>query len=229
MSEFRLGFTAGRLRSYKGVNKVDMELGDFRMDALREVVNIGVGNAATSLAQMIGKKVAITVPRAEIVALEEAINRLGGPEEMVSCINFTVSGDVPALIVLLFGESSSYLLPDLVLGRKPGTTRSLGEMEISLLSEVGNILASSFLNAISMVGRMTFVLSVPAFCFDMLGAVFSTALLEGGYFADKVLMIEVDFFESETYLRGHFFLLPEIFHLEQLFLSLGVSELGGEV
>ncbi|MBC7345085.1 MAG: hypothetical protein H5U03_06685, partial [Clostridia bacterium] len=49
------------------------------------------------------------------------------------------------------------------------------------------------------------------------------------YFADNVLMIEVDFFESETYLRGHFFLLPEIFHLEQLFLSLGVSELGGEV
>ncbi len=193
------------------------------MDALREIGNIGAGNAATALAEMLHRKINMDVPKTGIMPFDD-INRLvGSEEELVACIDFEVTGRAPGHILFLLDAPSAYAMVDMLMGQPAGTTTALDAMGISALQEVGNILTGSFLNAFAQVTGMGFASSVPAFAFDMLGAVLSTALVEGGFYADQVLVIETQFYEADIRLNGHFFLLPRTESLEIILRSLGMS------
>ncbi|MGB9661728.1 MAG: chemotaxis protein CheC [Moorellaceae bacterium] len=195
----------------------------FHLDVLKEIGNIGVGNAATALATMLNRRIEMTVPRAGILPLTEIPGLVGQEEEPVACVEFEVSGRAPGKILLLLAQESAYFLVDFLLGQPPGTTQFLDNMGISVITEVGNILTGSFLNAFADFCRLEFIPSVPAFAFDMLGAVLSSAFLEGGYFAERALVIETQFYDAEVKINGHFFLIPENEALEVILNSLGVA------
>ncbi|MDK2820398.1 MAG: chemotaxis protein CheC [Clostridia bacterium] len=204
------------------VEEWDM-LNNLHIDALREIGNIGAGNAATSLANLLNKRIDMTVPWAGVLPLKEITTLVGKEEEPVACIEFSVSGSIMSKILFLLDESSCYLLIDLLLGRPQGTTKSLDKMGISVLKEVGNVVTGSFLSAFAGFCQMSLKPTVPAFAFDMLGAVLSSAFIEGGYFSDKALVVENGFFGEEIKIKGHFFLIPENEALEKIFNSLGLS------
>lgn len=194
-----------------------------QVDALREIGNIGAGSAATALAQMMGQKVNMSVPRAGVLPLQEISELVGGEEDLVACVRMTVQGQAPSMILYILEAESAFQLIDFFLGRPKGETKALGEMEKSVLAEVGNILTGSFITAFSQVTGLTLVPSVPTLAFDMLGAVLSSALLEGGYFEDQVLVIETSFTGGETNIASHFFLAPQMGSLEVILKSIGVA------
>ena len=193
------------------------------LDALKEIGNIGAGHAASALAAMLGVKINMRVPQAGILPLPEIPTLVGGEEDPVACVEFTVRGEAPSKIFFLLTQESAFLLVDMLLSRAAGSTRELDDMGISVLTEVGNILTGSFLNAFSQFCNLTFMPSVPAFAYDMLAAVLSSAFLEGGYFSDHALIIETEFFSQDIRLQGHFFLIPESEALEKIFSSLGMG------
>jgi len=210
----------------EGVENLNASLEDlnpFHLEVLREVGNIGVGNAVTSLAQMLSKKVNMDVPEAGILELQDVITLIGGEEDVIVCVEQLIEGDTPAILLFILNEESAMCLTDLLLGRERGSTTSIGEMEESLLKEVGNILSGSILNALSEMTGLVFVPSVPAFAHDMMGAVLSSALIEGGYYSDKVLVVETRFFESATEIKGYFFILPQKEVVEKILSALGVG------
>ncbi|MDN5346774.1 MAG: chemotaxis protein CheC [Clostridia bacterium] len=198
-------------------------LNALQLDALKEIGNIGAGNAATSLANMLGRRVQMTVPRAGILPLKEIVSLVGEEEEAVACVELIVSGQAPSKIFFLLAEESALLLIDLMMGRQAGSTRTLDEMGVSVLLEVGNILAGSFLNAFAEFSRLTFIPSVPAFACDMLGAVLTSAFLESGYFSDRALVIETQFYDETVKISSHFFLVPEEQALGTILKSLGLE------
>lgn len=197
-------------------------LNSLQVDAIKEIGNIGAGNAATALAQMMNQRIEMSVPQAGVLPVEAIIHLVGDEEDLVACISTTVKGEAPSLVLLLLTAPSAFSLVDLLLGRQEGTTDSLGEMEKSVLTEVGNILTGSFLTAFSQMTGLTFVQSVPVLAFDMLGAVLSTALLEGGYYEDKVLVIETTFTGSQTHISSHFFLAPQAGSLSVILKAIGL-------
>ncbi|AOQ23459.1 chemotaxis protein CheC [Neomoorella thermoacetica] len=199
------------------------KLNALHLDALREIGNIGAGNAATSLASLLGNRVQMTVPRAGVLPLKDMVSLVGHEEEPVACVEFTVAGPAPSKIFFLLNETSAYLLVDLLLGRPVGTTNAIDDMGASVLTEVSNILAGSFLNAFSDFCHLNLIPSVPAFAFDMLGAVLSSAFLEGGYFSDRALVIETKFYGEAITINGHFFLVPEDRALGIILQSLGLQ------
>ncbi|WP_258359697.1 chemotaxis protein CheC [Moorella sulfitireducens (nom. illeg.)] len=199
------------------------KLNAIHLDALKEIGNIGAGNAATALASMLGSRIQMAVPRAGVLPLKEITCLVGYEEDPVACVEFTVQGPAPSKIFFLLNEPSAYLLIDLLLGKPQGSTGSLDEMGCSVLTELGNILAGSFLNAFAEFCRLEFKPSVPAFAFDMLGAVLSSAFLEGGYFSDRALVIETRFYSATATIYGHFFLIPENAALEKILQSLGLK------
>lgn len=199
------------------------KLNVFHLDALKEIGNIGAGNAATALADLLNKRIQMKIPRAGVLPLKEIAALMGHEEEPVACTEFNVSGPAPSKILFLVNEPSAYLLVDILLGRSQGTTVSLDEMGCSVLQEVSNILTGNFLNAFADFCRLNFKPSVPAFAFDMLGAVLTSALLEGGYFSDRVLVIETEFYGEATTISGHFFLIPESEALGKILGSLGLQ------
>ena len=195
----------------------------FQLEVLREIGNIGAGNAASSLATLLNKKVQMAVPKAGVMDFTEIFSLIGDEEEKVACINFDVSGEAPGKILFLLDEPSTYQLVDMLLGRGRGTTTELDEIGQSTIKEIGNILTGSFITAFSEFTRLDFIGSVPAFAFDMLGAVLSAAFLEGGYFDERVLLIETTFYEEEVSINGHFFFVPATGSMGTIFKALGLN------
>ncbi|CCO09189.1 chemotaxis protein CheC [Desulforamulus hydrothermalis] len=198
-------------------------LTETHLDVLKEIGNIGLGNAATALATMVNKRIDMAVPRSRFLSLEEVMELIGGLEEIVCCVSLRLEGDVPGQILFIFNLESTFNLVDMLMGMDKGTTRELDEMGESVVKEIGNVLTGSFLSAIGTMTGLTMIPTVPMFATDMLGAVLSTSLVAGGYVEDHILTIETLLFEDQEEIKGHFFLFTDQNSLQTLFNSLGLT------
>lgn len=199
------------------------DLNAFHLEVFQEVGNIGAGNAATALAHLINKKIDMDVPKAGVVDLQDLMSLVGNEEDVVICVQQAVSGSAPCTIMFILEEKSAHYLVQILLSDQEELNAEFSELEESLFLEIGNILSGSFLNAFSQITNLVFNLSVPAFARDMLGAVISSALMETGYYADKVLVVETRFFDLDYAIKGHFFILPELESLEKILIGLGIN------
>ncbi|MGF7185995.1 chemotaxis protein CheC [Desulfitispora alkaliphila] len=198
------------------------ELNNLQLDALKEVGNIGAGNAATALSQLLQKKIDMEVPRVKVLPLEEIPEVMGGSEILVTGVYLKVEGKAPCNILFIMPVESAQALTNTLLGRSDDEVE-FDEMSQSALMEIGNILAGSYLNSLASFTFMSFSPSVPALAQDMAGAIISAVVFDLGEIADHCIVIETKFFEGERDISGHFFLLPEPDSLELILNSLGVS------
>lgn len=195
------------------------DLKALQMDALREVANIGAGHAATALSQMTHRTIMISVPEVNIIPVEAVAELLGQPDDVIAGVLMHMMGDLTGRTLLIFPEASARALCDILLRRPPGATTDFGEMEQSGLKEVGNILTSAYLNALSDFMGMMLVPSVPALVIDLAAAVLTTTYLNFGTERDFVFCVETSFRfgdQGDT-LRGHFLLLPDLASLRAIF------------
>lgn len=197
------------------------ELNSLQIDVLREIGNIGAGNAATALSKMIAKRIDMDVPKVNILEFKNVAELVGGPEVEVVGIYFKVTGDITGSIMFLLDKKSAKLLTNLLMG-KLDDSGDLDEMDFSALQEVGNILAGSYLSSLSTLTNLKLVVSVPSLAMDMAGAILSVPVILFGQVGDKVMLIETDFNEGENHVKGNFFLIPDEDSFEILLKSLGV-------
>ncbi|GAB6273928.1 MAG: chemotaxis protein CheC [Peptococcaceae bacterium] len=191
-----------------------------QLDVLKETCNIGIGHASTALAKILGKKINMTVPRALFLPLEEALFLGGEPENAVACVNLPIFGEISGLVIFIFDAYSTFRLIDLVMGLSEGSTQILDEMSKSLVKEVGNILAGSFIGAISNFTGLKMRTNVPELAFDMIAATLSSALILHNFAEDQLLVIETVLTESQKEIKGYFFFLTSSEDLEKLFEAL---------
>ncbi|MDD3718254.1 MAG: chemotaxis protein CheC [Actinomycetota bacterium] len=197
-------------------------LSPLQLDALREVGNIGSGNAAVALSTMVDKKVLLSVPRASLVPLVKVSDLVGGAETPVVGIYLHISGDASGSMLLLLAETSATELAHLmVAGSDAG---DLTTVEQSALQETGSILAGSYLNALSQMTGILLRPSVPGFAMDMAGAIVDFILVEISQSDDYVLVIETEFDILEHVIRGHLILFPDLGSLDLILGRLGVSD-----
>lgn len=199
------------------------ELSGQQLDALREIGNIGAGNAATALAQMLKAKIKMSVPRVNILPFAEVPRLVGGADAHVAGIYLRVRGSAGVNILFVLPMSSARFLVDMLMIRPHGSTQEFGEMEISALQETGNIVASTYLNALSTFTRLNFIPSVPALGMDMAGAILNVVLAQLGSVGDYVLVLETRFAKEGRDVVGHFFVLPEAGALDIILSALEVT------
>ncbi len=157
---------------------------EFQMSAIQEVANIGTGNAATALSQMIGSPIDIAVPNAEFVPLHEAAERIGPVESRVFAVLTGLVGDVPASVLLVFPLEAAQALCGML-----GTDAD-SEMGQSALQEIGNILTASYANAIAGMTGLSIEPEPPAVAVDMLGALVDSVLAMSVVSTDAVLFLQ---------------------------------------
>ncbi|MGE5397864.1 MAG: chemotaxis protein CheC [Chitinophagales bacterium] len=199
------------------------ELSGLQLDALREIGNIGAGNAATALAVMVNSKIDMTVPQVSILPFDEVASTLGGADTLVVGIYLQVTGSANAKIVFLLPLDKAMALADMLMGRLAGSTGELGEIEMSAMAEVGNIISGTYLNALAMFTQLKLIPSVPAMAVDMTGALIDSILAQFGEIGDYVLVLETQFKKEQQDVVGHFLLLPEPGALDMILTSLGVN------
>lgn len=197
---------------------MSFEFSPQQMDLLREVSTIGSGHAATALSQLLGRKIMLHVPTVQVIPLADVPEVMGGPEKLVAGLFFRIYGQAKGSILILFPKESALLLVR-ELVKKDASSVILKDLELSALKEVGNILASAYLNAISSMMKMVLIPSVPGLAIDMAGAVLDSLLIELSEAGETALLIETEFVE-ENKITGHFFLLPDPDSLRVIFETL---------
>ena len=195
----------------------------FQLDVLKEVGNIGAGNAATALAKMLDKKIDMKVPQIKVMKFSEVSDVLGGAENQVVGILLMVQGDITGNIMFVLDKQSSQMLVNILMGNPIQTPLAFDEMSCSALKEIGNILAGSYLSALSNLTGLKIMPDVPGLAIDMAGAILSVPAIEFGKTSDTVLYIENEFTDGQDSVIGDFFLVPDDASYVRLLSALGVG------
>ncbi|MGN0378090.1 MAG: chemotaxis protein CheC [Butyrivibrio sp.] len=200
------------------------EMTDMQFDVLKEIGNIGAGNAVTSLAQMMGMRIDMGVPHVSLVPMESVARVIGSEETIVAGIILGLEGDVNGMMMMLLPEASAHKIVDTMLGgmTEDGGESGFGPMAMSVLGEIGNIIAGSYLSALSTLTGLTVTATVPGITIDMAGAMLSVPAIEYGKIGDKVLLIETALGE-EDFLDGYIVMVPDVESYGKILASLGIE------
>ncbi|MBQ1915693.1 MAG: chemotaxis protein CheC [Selenomonadaceae bacterium] len=194
-----------------------------QLDALREIGNVGAGNSATALSQIINRRIDMNVPKVALVPLDAVPDLVGGPDTIVVGVFLRVYGKAPGNILFLLPQKSAYYLVDTLMGKNHGDTEKLDLMDESALMEIGNILAGAYLNAFFTFTNISMLPSIPALAMDMAGAILNVVLVQLGQMGDTAMVIETEFLSEDDGINGHFFLVPDPGSLETIIAAVGVE------
>ena len=194
-----------------------MTLTELQLDALRELANIGSGNASTSLAGLIGRPIDVSVPKALALPLPDAVDAVGDAEETVTGVALGLLGDLDGLVLLLFTPEDEAVLCRL-LGVEAGT-----EIGRSALGEIGNILVASYVGALGALTGLHLEPGTPQVLEDMQGAIVASALLPTAEESDTALLLDSDLHVEGESCSFTFLLLPAAGGVEALLAGLGVA------
>ena len=190
-------------------------------DVLKEIGNIGAGNATTALAQLLQCKVDMKVPQVKLLEFKELGSLMGGEDQVMIGIYLAVEGDITGSIMFIMTNDTGKHLTEKLMGMKSDSDQ-FNEMELSALREVGNITTGSYLNSLSMMTNLKIYPSVPELCIDMAGAILSVPAIEFGTIGDDILLIQTQFLD-EVELNGYFILIPDLESYEKILSSLGIT------
>lgn len=200
-----------------------MELNDFHIDVLKEIGNIGAGNAATSLSQMLSKRIDMNVPEVSLLNYDDIIESIGGAENVVVGILVSFDGEMDGVILFLLKKEFVHLIINSLLGTELHNFEEISEMEMSALSEIGNIMVSSYVNSVSTLTNMKIDISVPSLNIDMSGALLDAVAAEFAEAADKVIFIKEKYFCQDETVYSHMLLLPSMSSLKILLNRFGMD------
>lgn len=200
------------------------ELSSLEIDTLREIGSIGTGNAAAALSQMLGRNVRITLPEVRIMGYNEAIEWIGGPEAITAGVLVRISGQLNGIMLSVQSLEFINLVLNSTLEERIQNYDELQELERSALIEVGNIMISTFINALSGLADLTVELTVPSLTVDMQGAILAVPMAEYGGQTDYLMTIGGNFISEGQEVPCRLLLSPDIRSLNFLLRKLGVME-----
>ena len=205
------------MKSYQDLNGLEL-------DTIREMGSIGMGNAATALSSMLGCEVRIDLPEVRIMGYNEAIDWIGGPEVITAGVLVHMSGELNGIMLSVQQMEFVNLVLERMIGQTVENYEQLTELDNSALVEVGNIMISTFINALCSLADISTRLTVPAFAVDMQGAILTVPMAEFGGQSDYIMTIGANFICGGQEVPSRLLLSPDIRSLNFLLKKLGVLD-----
>jgi chemotaxis protein CheC len=204
------------------------KISSLHLDILKEIGNIGAGNAATALSTLLDRKIDMNVPDVRILSFDDMMDLAGGPDNVVASVFLRIEGDAPGSMFFILPLAQAAYFIRQMTGEQDFNFEMTPYPEIALsaLQELGNILSGSYLSALSDFTKLNLYPSVPALTIDMVGATISYGLLELSQVSDYAIVIDTALNEDEVNtgsINGHFFLLPDPASFDIIFSALGAS------
>lgn len=198
------------------------EINEKYVDVLRELGNIGAGNATTAIASMLSLRIHMLVPKVELLEASELGAAICSEEEVIVGIFLEIKTDIQGSMMFLLKMDSARFLVNKLMMRDVDDKEEFNEMELSALKEIGNIIASSYLSALSAMTNLVITPSVPYIAVDMAAAVLSVPAIEFGRFGEHALLIETQF-GDDVMIEGYFILMPERASYDKLLSAIGFT------
>ena len=198
------------------------EVNELYMDVLKEIGNIGSGNATTAIANMLNLKLNMNVPKVELLKVEQLGSAISDEEETIVGIFLGLEQDIEGSMMFLLKLDSAHYLVNRLMGKEPDDRTEFSEMDLSALKEIGNIIAGSYLSALSTMTNMVIAPTIPYISVDMAAAILSVPAIMFGQYGDNALLIETEF-GDDVMIEGYFILLPELDSYDEILQSLGIQ------
>lgn len=198
-------------------------LTELQTDALREITNIGTGNAITALSSIVTSEVGMSTPSFGLVTIDGFRDILGAPEAHAAAVLIPIAGDIAGYVAYVFSEAGAFSLVDRLLGQESGTTVDFGELEQSAVMEAGNIVAGSFLTALCEMTGLAIACEPPGFACDMVASVLQCLGNIVPTLGDHAVTIVTEMNLGGENVEGVFAVIPEPGTLNTLFAALGVA------
>ncbi|MGI6403359.1 MAG: chemotaxis protein CheC [Oscillospiraceae bacterium] len=199
------------------------DLSAVHIDVLREIGNIGAGNAATALSVMLGQPIDMTLPKVNLLEFNNVADAVGGPEALTYGVLLNLSGDIDGMIMFLLNKDFAHLILNILMGGAYNSFDEMDELALSAIQEVGNILSAAYVKSIAELTGLFINVSVPEVSIDMAGALLSVPIIKFGTVGDKVLFIEENFQSSTQSVMSHMILFAEMKSLNLMLSKLGLA------
>lgn len=198
-------------------------MSNMHLDLLREIGNIGSGNATTALSQLINKKIDMGLPVVSVLEFKELAEVVGGEENPIVGILLGVEGEINGMMMFILEQDSAHNLVNLLMNKELTDFDQFEEMDLSALKEIGNIITGAYLSSLSSLTNLKIIATVPYMAIDMAGAILSVPAIEFGKIGDRALLIQTDFGGQKEKVFGYFILIPDMPSYETILKSLGME------
>lgn len=163
-----------------------------QIDELKEITNIGAGNAATALSHMLGKKVQMSVPESYVGDLAEIQHIVGESEEKVMAVFFKMHGDAEGAMLMIFPPKDATNFINVLTNNDKKNISEFSEDEKSSISELGNILLGASVAALGKFLNLNILHTIPDQAEDMIGAIMDNVLSNLSQTEEKVLLFKIN-------------------------------------
>jgi len=196
-----------------------------QLDFLREIVNIGAGNAATALSQILQSDVNLKIPTVHVLTVPQIPSILIDPSLPVVCVRMGMVGDIAGELFFIVPNEQKVKLTRLVEWAIPVPKNGGTTIDLSALTEVGNIVAGSYLTAVHDFCKLSIYHTVPTLAIDMVQSLLDESLIALSRQAQVIFAIENEFTVDEHRVRTLFLLIPSAESIKTLVNSIGEARI----
>ena len=198
-------------------------LNDTQLDVMREIGNIGAGNACTALSRLIGTPIDMSVPRVQLLGIDSTSDYLGGDDKEVLGIRIDVKADLTGMMYHIVNKRFAERLINTFYEKKLDTIKSIDEMDMSVISEMGNITSGAYANALATLSGYVVDIGTPTPGGYSISEILRVPIETFGEVGDKILVVDEQFIIDSEKLTSNMILVLEKDSLHRLFDKLGVE------
>ncbi len=204
------------MSTYSGLNEL-------QLDALKEIGNIGAGNACTAMSVLLGCPVDMTIPRIQLLDFDKTAFTLGGADNLVLGIQIDITGGLNGMMFHIVQQPFAEKIINTYYVRQLNSLREMDEMDMSVLNEMGNITSGVYANSIATLTGMLVNITAPVQRCNTVGEILQIPLNYFSEIGDKVLLVDEEFIIAGTEITSNMILLFENESLKRLFEKLGID------
>ena len=199
------------------------DINEMHIDVLKEIANIGSGNAASSLSRMLDHQVNVSIPYIGIKGFNESTETLGGPEAVMVGTLLFLAADLQGMMMFLLPIEAACDLVNMLMFTDIKSSEEIDEVGFSAINEISNIMSASFVGALADMSELTIDISPPEATLDMLGSIMSVPSIYFAKMSDSLLLIQTEMEIAGKTTKTSVLLLPDMPSLSKLMESLGIE------
>lgn len=198
-------------------------LSDIHLDVMREIGNIGAGNACTALSVLLGTMIDMSVPKIQVLGFDDTSDYLGGPDTEILGVKIDVTDDLTGMMFHIVNKRFAERIINTFYEKKLETLASIDEMDSSVISEMANITSGAYANSIATLTGLFVNIGTPAQKTSTVADVLRVPLKAFAESGDKILVVDEQFIIDKEQITSNMLLVLEPESQKKLFEKLGVQ------
>lgn len=198
-------------------------LNDVQLDVMREIGNIGAGNACTALSGLIGTPIDMSVPKVQLLGVDSTSEYLGGGDVEVLGIRIDVKEDLTGMMYHIVNKRFAERIINTFYEKRLENLKNIDEMDMSVISEMANITSGAYANALATLSGFKVDIGTPTPGGNTVTEILKVPIETYGEAGDKILVVDEQFIIDSEKLTSNMLLVLEGDSLNKMFDKLGVD------